>query len=189
MTFATLVNLTTTNSTIDNSSATTFAPSASPTFTSTTWFNDTTTVNNNTNPVTNDTIIITNNTEGAGDGNWTYGNTTSNTTEDNGSATLINDGQVLRDMAVVYGSVFAAVWILFCYLRIRYPRPYTVRAWTPKLDVRVRQKVMFYWEKENDGGEAHLFFFFTSFFSKEPLGEQSTRILGLDMGIVSHHGR
>jgi hypothetical protein len=41
-----------------------------------------------------------------------------------------SDGQILRATFLVYGSALAVVCLLFCHVRRRYPRPFTVRGWT-----------------------------------------------------------
>lgn len=49
-----------------------------------------------------------------------------------------DDTSILRDTAILYGSIFAVVWLLFCFVRLKYPRPYTVRKWTEKEELKVR---------------------------------------------------
>jgi hypothetical protein len=43
-----------------------------------------------------------------------------------------NDAEVLRDTFVVYGSVLAVTFLLFCYVRVKFPRPYSIRRWVEK---------------------------------------------------------
>lgn len=50
-----------------------------------------------------------------------------------------DDKSILRDTAILYGSIFAVVWILFCWVRLKYPRPYTVRKWTEKEELKVNE--------------------------------------------------
>ena len=40
-----------------------------------------------------------------------------------------NDGQKLRDTFILYGSLLCGCFLLFCYVRRRFPRPYTIRNW------------------------------------------------------------
>ncbi|GAX10877.1 hypothetical protein FisN_31Hh086 [Fistulifera solaris] len=47
-----------------------------------------------------------------------------------------DDKSILRDTAILYGSIFAVVWLLFCFVRLKYPRPYTVRRWTEKEELK-----------------------------------------------------
>lgn len=47
------------------------------------------------------------------------------------------DSSILRDMAVIYGSLFFVAFFLFCLARIVFPRPYTVRRWTDDESLKV----------------------------------------------------
>lgn len=40
-----------------------------------------------------------------------------------------NDAQIIRDTFVVYGAIFAVVTFLFCIVRLRFPKAYTIRQW------------------------------------------------------------
>lgn len=60
-------------------------------------------------------------------------NTTSSSDEP-----VLHDSSILRDMTVVYGSILLIAFFLFCYVRRAFPRPYTVRKWTDKDDLKVR---------------------------------------------------
>lgn len=61
--------------------------------------------------------------------------------EEDGSSTSddiqYNDSSVLRDTAILYGSIFVVVWAIFCWVRLQYSRPYTVRQWTDKEELKV----------------------------------------------------
>ena len=46
-----------------------------------------------------------------------------------------NDGEVLRNTFMVYGSILAFLFLLFCYVRRRFPKPYTLRMWVEDLKV------------------------------------------------------
>ena len=49
------------------------------------------------------------------------------TTSDSGAPQEYNDAEVLRATFVVYGSVLLGVFVLFCYVRRRFPRPNNLR--------------------------------------------------------------
>jgi hypothetical protein len=40
-----------------------------------------------------------------------------------------NDGEVLKDTFLVYGIVLCVLFSLFCFVRLRFPRAYTIRRW------------------------------------------------------------
>jgi hypothetical protein len=61
--------------------------------------------------------------------NETTGNATQTTTN--------NDATVLRATFVVYGSLLLAMFLTFCYVRRKFPRPYQLRKWVAKIKVRV----------------------------------------------------
>ena len=64
--------------------------------------------------------------------------TNSTTNSTNSTIDIIpNDGEVLRDTFIVYGSIFVVATLLFCWVRLKFPRPYTVRQWTNKPDLKV----------------------------------------------------
>jgi uncharacterized membrane protein len=46
-----------------------------------------------------------------------------------------NDSEVLRNTFMVYGSMLIGIFLLFCYVRKRFPRPYTLRNWVEDLKV------------------------------------------------------
>jgi len=58
-----------------------------------------------------------------------------------------NDGQVLRATFVVYGSVLLVVFLLFCYVRRRFPRAYNLRNWVDdlKTPIAANQYGFFSW--------------------------------------------
>ncbi|GAX21790.1 hypothetical protein FisN_31Lu081 [Fistulifera solaris] len=52
------------------------------------------------------------------------------TTPNNSTKTaILQDSAILRDMGIVYGSLLVIVFFVFCYVRITFPRPYTIRKW------------------------------------------------------------
>ena len=55
------------------------------------------------------------------------------TTSENGDLQEYNDGKVLRATFLVYGSVLLGVFVLFCYVRRKFPRPYNIRNWVEEL--------------------------------------------------------
>lgn len=46
-----------------------------------------------------------------------------------------SDSEVLRNTFMVYGSILVCMFLLFCYVRKRFPRPYALRAWVEDLKV------------------------------------------------------
>jgi hypothetical protein len=46
-----------------------------------------------------------------------------------------SDSSVLRTTFTVYGSVLLLCFLLFCYVRQRYPRAYTIRDWAEDIKV------------------------------------------------------
>ena len=61
------------------------------------------------------------------------------TTSDSGAAQEYNDAEVLRATFVVYGSVLLGVFVLFCYVRRRFPRPYNLRNWVEELKTPIAE--------------------------------------------------
>jgi len=53
--------------------------------------------------------------------------------EDNETLTAPNDSVIIRTTLKVYGSMYLVLLLLFCCLRVRYPRAFNVRSWTPEL--------------------------------------------------------
>ncbi|GAX10876.1 hypothetical protein FisN_31Hh085 [Fistulifera solaris] len=47
-----------------------------------------------------------------------------------------NDSAILRDMVMIYGSIFVVAFIGFCWVRKAFPKPYTVRMWTKEEDLK-----------------------------------------------------
>eukprot|EP00544_Gedaniella_sp_CCMP2646_P013557 CAMPEP_0202490390 /NCGR_PEP_ID=MMETSP1361-20130828/7807_1 /ASSEMBLY_ACC=CAM_ASM_000849 /TAXON_ID=210615 /ORGANISM="Staurosira complex sp., Strain CCMP2646" /LENGTH=954 /DNA_ID=CAMNT_0049120269 /DNA_START=50 /DNA_END=2914 /DNA_ORIENTATION=- len=62
----------------------------------------------------------------------------SNSTGNSTNSTLLspNDGQVLRNTMKVYGSIFAVCFFVFCCLRLKYPKAFDVRSWSPDPDTK-----------------------------------------------------
>mmetsp|Transcript_15208 Transcript_15208/g.28430 ORF Transcript_15208/g.28430 Transcript_15208/m.28430 type:complete len:1275 (+) Transcript_15208:241-4065(+) len=48
-----------------------------------------------------------------------------------------NDSEIIRQTLRLYGSLFVGLFLLFCYLRRRFPKLYNVRSWAPKLKCRL----------------------------------------------------
>jgi len=59
-----------------------------------------------------------------------------NTTE----VEAINDSQILRDTMRTYGLMFLVFMLLFCWLRVKYPRTYNVRSWIEDLQCSLAEK-------------------------------------------------
>ena len=76
-----------------------------------------------------DTVNTTTN-----DDNSTSGSSNNSSSSSSSNTTSLSDGQVLRDTFALYGSILIVVVILFCYVRIRFPRPYTIRRWQKDLN-------------------------------------------------------
>lgn len=67
-------------------------------------------------------------------------NETANTTSNNSSNpkdTDLHDSDILLDTFVLYGSILVITWLLFCWARLQFPRPFTVRNWTTNEDLKV----------------------------------------------------
>jgi hypothetical protein len=57
------------------------------------------------------------------------------TAEDEDDATIIyDDGQVLRDTIMVYGSALVVMMLLFCWARRRFPNVYNLRNWVEPIE-------------------------------------------------------
>ena len=48
-----------------------------------------------------------------------------------------NDSEIIRQTLRVYGSLFLAFFIIFCYLRRKFPKLYNIRSWVPELKSRL----------------------------------------------------
>jgi hypothetical protein len=46
-----------------------------------------------------------------------------------------NDSEVLRNTFMVYGSLLICIFLLFCFVRQKFPRPYKLRSWVEDLKV------------------------------------------------------
>ena len=60
------------------------------------------------------------------------GNATSSMMDEGGSedgGIIYDDGQVLRDTMVVYGSTLLVIILVFCWARRRFPKVYNLRKW------------------------------------------------------------
>jgi hypothetical protein len=66
--------------------------------------------------------------------NATGSNSTS--TGDDGTASA---STVLRDTFVVYGTVLGVLLLVFCCVRVKFPRPYTIRKWVEEVKVRAKE--------------------------------------------------
>jgi hypothetical protein len=52
------------------------------------------------------------------------------------NASTGNDGEVLKDTFVVYGSLLLVLLLLFCFVRRAFPRAYQLRNWVPHIKVK-----------------------------------------------------
>lgn len=57
---------------------------------------------------------------------------------DEGFPSNVQDGDVLRNTFMVYGPLLLITCLFFCWIRKRFPRPFTVRSWTSKPRLKVR---------------------------------------------------
>jgi hypothetical protein len=55
--------------------------------------------------------------------------------EDEDAAIPPNDSEVLRNTFMVYGSILICIFLLFCFVRQKFPRPYKIRSWVEDLKV------------------------------------------------------
>jgi hypothetical protein len=55
---------------------------------------------------------------------------------DDPTADIGQDSYVLRTTFKVYGSILLIGYLLFCYVRQRYPKAYTIRSWADDIKVR-----------------------------------------------------
>jgi hypothetical protein len=46
-----------------------------------------------------------------------------------------NDSEVLRNTFMVYGSALICIFLLFCFVRQKFPKPYKLRSWVEDLKV------------------------------------------------------
>lgn len=50
-----------------------------------------------------------------------------------------NDAQVLLTTIAIYGTLFVVIWLLFCFLRLQFPRAYNVRSWAKEIKCKLAQ--------------------------------------------------
>jgi hypothetical protein len=65
-------------------------------------------------------------------------NSTTNATGSNSTSTgdgTASASTVLRDTFVVYGTVLGVLLLVFCCVRVKFPRPYTIRKWVEEVKV------------------------------------------------------
>ena len=56
-----------------------------------------------------------------------------------------NDGQVLLNTLILYGTIFIIIWPLFCWLRLKYPRVYNVRGWVKDIKCKLARNQYSMW--------------------------------------------
>uniref|UniRef100_A0A7S2Y2R3 CSC1/OSCA1-like 7TM region domain-containing protein n=2 Tax=Entomoneis paludosa TaxID=265537 RepID=A0A7S2Y2R3_9STRA len=68
-------------------------------------------------------------------------------TNDDDGTTKIEDSELLRNTFMIYGSIFAIVLVLYCWLRRQFPKSYAVRSWAKdiKTDLANDQFGFFSW--------------------------------------------
>jgi hypothetical protein len=64
-----------------------------------------------------------------------------NSTDSTG--TQQSDSNVLKSTFSVYGSILLASFLLFCYVRRRFPRPYNIRNWVDSIKVRLKNDTLY----------------------------------------------
>lgn len=68
---------------------------------------------------------------------------TTNTTADGPSDP--NDGQVLLNTLILYGTIFIIIWPLFCWLRLKYPLIYNVRGYAKDIKCKLAKNQYSMW--------------------------------------------
>jgi hypothetical protein len=68
-------------------------------------------------------------------------NNSTNPAPKDDSSRVLNEGETLRNTVRFYGSILLVIWLLFCWLRLKYPRPFTIRRWTPRPELKTRLAV------------------------------------------------
>lgn len=46
-----------------------------------------------------------------------------------------SDSEVLKNTFMIYGTILVVSFLLFCFVRQRFPRPYSIRNWVQKVKV------------------------------------------------------
>ncbi|KAL3916881.1 MAG: hypothetical protein SGILL_004973, partial [Bacillariaceae sp.] len=54
-----------------------------------------------------------------------------------------NDSEIIRQTLRLYGSLYFAIFLVFCYVRRRFPRLYNIRAWVPELKCDLAQQTSY----------------------------------------------
>lgn len=72
---------------------------------------------------------------------------TNTTTTDDTTAEKKNpdDGRVLLNTLILYGTIFIILWPLFCWLRLKYPRVYNVRNWAKDIKCKLARNQYSMW--------------------------------------------
>lgn len=52
-----------------------------------------------------------------------------------------NDALIIRDTLRVYGSVYLLFFVVFCYVRRKFPKYYNVRSWVPEMQCELAQSM------------------------------------------------
>lgn len=64
---------------------------------------------------------------------WRLLQDTNETTSEDEDTVIYDDGQVMRDTMMVYGSILVVILLLFCWARRRFPNVYNLRNWVDPL--------------------------------------------------------
>jgi hypothetical protein len=64
-------------------------------------------------------------------------NSTGTNSTDADESNEYHESGVLRDTFILYGSLLLVVWLLFCWVRLKFPRPFTIRQWSTKPSLKV----------------------------------------------------
>jgi hypothetical protein len=54
-----------------------------------------------------------------------------------------NDSEIIRQTLRLYGSMYIAIFLVFCYVRRKFPKLYNVRSWVPELKCELAQQTSF----------------------------------------------
>ena len=47
----------------------------------------------------------------------------------------LSDSDILKDTFMIYGTILVVCFLLFCFVRQKFPRPYSIRNWVEKVKV------------------------------------------------------
>jgi hypothetical protein len=65
------------------------------------------------------------------------GNSTDTNSTNADESNEYHESSVLLGTFILYGSWLLVVWLLFCWVRLKFPRPFTIRQWSTKPSLKV----------------------------------------------------